>query len=228
MNMKMVSIAALLAVLLQSANVFSAPNPEKDDWSVRLILKSDVGGLEDSYNVLGQRDGASLQIDDFDLFELGQTFPGTYLSVIFYRPEWGQEEDSYNTDFHPIDSRSADEWTFEVRSDDPARDLSLTWVGENTRMKNMVLIDLQEDTVVPAVVKGQPQTYQFRMNGTVREFAWRLLSDKDYKDFEKAARRAVAASKKSDWLPQGWGQGRGKGYREDSVPEGLPDDPFTE
>ncbi|MEZ5572717.1 MAG: hypothetical protein R3E64_11910 [Halioglobus sp.] len=228
MNWKNIATALIVAVLLQSGNSVSAPKPGKDDWSVRLILKSDTGGLEDPYNVLGQMEGASVQADDFDLYELEQTFPGTYLSVIFYRPEWGQEEETYNTDFHPVDSKSGDEWTFEVRSDDPTRDLSLTWVAENTSMKNMVLVDLEENTVLAAEIKGQPQTYYFRMHGTVRAFAWRVLTDREFKDFEKVARRAASESKKSDWLPQGWGQGKGKGYRGDSIPEGLPDDPFTE
>jgi hypothetical protein len=226
MNWKNVVTAIVLAALLYSGSSVAAPNPAKDDWSVRLILRSDSSGLEDPYNVLGQMQGASLQFDDFDLYELGQTFAGTYLSVIFYRPEWGQEEQTYNTDFHPVDPKSADEWTFEVRSDDPARDLSLTWVGENTSFKNMVLVDLEEDKVLAAVVNGEPQTYHFRMSGTVRAFAWKLLTDKDYKEFEKAAGRNTLMSKKSDWLPRGWGQGEGRGYRPESVPDGLPDDPF--
>ena len=74
------------------------------------------------------------------------------------------------------------------------------------------------------------------MSGAVREFAWRFLTNKQYKEFlatgevsaSLVATDQVSSSndtKKSEWLPRGWGQGEGKGY-DRKVPEGLPDDPF--
>ena len=48
----------------------------------------------------------------------------------------------------------------------------------------MVLVDLQEGEIVPAVVEGIPQVYRFRMNGSVREFAWRVLTKNEYATFK--------------------------------------------
>lgn len=230
MNLKN-TVTLLLVLLALGIPHLSATELKKREWAVRFILESEAEALEDSYNRLGQRKGAVLEFDQYDLPELGQTWAGKYLSVIFYRPEWGQEKDTYNSDFHPVAKKQADEWTFEVRSNDPTRDLSLTWVGENTRMKKMVLVDVQEDTVIPAVVRGETQVYNFRMNGMVRQFAWRVLTKEQYRELVASGREKDKAARKknrkqSDWLPKGWGQGEGKGHRVDPVAEGLPDDPF--
>lgn len=219
----------LFALVALVAPHLSAADLKRGEWSVRLILTSDADDLEDPYNTLGQLRGAAPGPDDYDLPELGQTRAGTYLSVMFYRPDWAPERETYNTDFHPVARKKSDEWAFEVRSDDPYRDLSLTWAGEGTKMKRMVLVDLQEDIVFPAVVRGKPQVYNFRMNGTVREFAWRVMSKKEYRQLVKAGReerKAERKMKKSNWLPKGWGQGEGRGHRRDRVSQGLPDDPF--
>ncbi len=229
MNWKKPFAVALAAAAL-GINPLSAAELGKGEWSVRLVLKSQVGALEDSYNVLGQRNDALPTYDTHDMTELGQTWPGTYLSVIFYRPDWGTEDVAYNADFHPVAPKVGDEWTFEVRSDDPTRDLSLTWVGANTGMRRMVLVDLQDDKIIPAVRKGKAQVYHFRMNGVVREFAWRVLPKSQGQPLAAASRadvRLLTEPQQSNWLPQGWGQGEGKGYRDDGTPDGLPADPFS-
>jgi hypothetical protein len=228
MNLKK-AFTLLIVMLALGANHLSAADLQKREWSVQLILTSDADNLEDPYNTLGQLRDAAPGFDDHDLPELGQTWAGTYLSVIFYRPDWETEKETFNTDFHPLARKKSDEWAFEVRSDDPYRDLSLTWVGKRTKMKRMVLVDLQEDIVFPAVVRGKPQVYNFRMNGTVREFAWRVLSRKEYRQLVKSGReerKAKRKKNKSNWLPKGWGQGEGRGHRRDRLSEGLPDDPF--
>jgi hypothetical protein len=228
MNLK-TALTVLIASLALCAHPLSAAELKKGEWNVRLILKADAEKLEDPYNMLGQLKDAAPGLDDHDLPELGQTWAGTYLSVIFYRPEWAAPKQTFNTDFHPVAPKLADEWTFEVRSDNPARDLSLTWVGEKTNMKHMVLVDLQEDVVFPAVVRGVPQVYNFRMNGTVREFAWRVLTAADFKQLVasgKEGNKAKRKKKKSDWLPKGWGQGEGRGHGREDTGAGLPEDPF--
>tara|TARA_R110002073_G_scaffold257464_2_gene420182 strand:+ start:252 stop:947 length:696 start_codon:yes stop_codon:yes gene_type:complete len=229
MNLKQV-FTVLIALLVLGAPHLSAANLKKGEWSVQLVLTSDADDLEDPYNTLGQLRDAAPGFDEHDLPELTQTWAGTYLSVIFYRPDWETDRETFNTDFHPVARKQSDEWLFEVRSDDPYRDLSLTWVGKRTKMKRMVLVDLQEDVVFPAVVDGEPQVYQFRMNGTVREFAWRVLTRKEYKQLVGAGREKDKAkrkkAKKSHWLPKGWGQGEGRGHRRDRLSEGLPEDPF--
>ena len=229
MNLKQV-FTVLIALLVLGAPHLSAANLKKGEWSVQLVLTSDADDLEDPYNTLGQLRDAAPGFDEHDLPELTQTWAGTYLSVIFYRPDWETDRETFNTDFHPVARKQSDEWLFEVRSDDPYRDLSLTWVGKRTKMKRMVLVDLQEDVVFPAVVDGEPQVYQFRMNGTVREFAWRVLTRKEYKELVGAGREKDKAkrkkAKKSHWQPKGWGQGEGRGHRRDRLSEGLPEDPF--
>jgi len=200
--------AALIASLALGINSLAARELAEGEWYVRLILTSETVGLEDSYNTFGQLADALTEFDSYDLPELGQTWAGTYLSVIFYRPDWEtllQTEagvwdmawENFNTDYHPVSlvgptrgcdpqpaTETGDEWTFEVRSDDTARDLVLTWDGSaSAALDRMVLVDLQENTTVPAVVDGVPQAYTFRMNGAVRDFAWRLLSDQQYEEF---------------------------------------------
>lgn len=227
MNLKTV-VAVVIALLALGTHPVSAAELKRGEWTVRLLLTAEAEQLEDPYNMLGQLQDAASGLDDHDLPELGQTWAGTYLSVIFYRPEWAAKTQTFNTDFHPVNNKQADEWLFEVRSDDPYRELSLTWVGTKTKMKKMVLVDLQEDIVFPAVVGGKPQVYNFRMNGTVREFAWRVLTAKEYKQLVASGKEGKKAKKKkkSNWLPKGWGQGEGKGHRRDSTADGLPDDPF--
>ena len=252
--------AFLLAAILSSliANMSHAAELLKNEWLVRLKLTSEAEGLTDSYNVLGQREGAKLGYDKHDLPELGQTFTGTYLSVIFYRPDWVTDDEAdetnsgmtavqgadgewvfefivpelithetYNRDIHPL--AKSDAWTFEVRSDDPYRDLSLTWEGDNTNLENMVLVDLEEEDVfVPAVIDGQIQTYYFRINGNVHQFAWRVLTNREYKRLARAGKLAgtdATQTKKSNWLPNGWEQGQRNGH---TIPDDLPDDPFSD
>jgi hypothetical protein len=251
MKLKNVFAAMLGVIALGAAHVFATDlNP--GEWYVRLILQTDSAAsnfenLEDRYNLLGQLKNTAIGYDSRDLPEMGQTWAGTYLSVIFYRPEWHVDKQNFNTDFHPIAPNAADEWTFEVRSDDPARDLTLTWKGNQVDFTNMVLVDVEKNVVVPAVINGEKQVYHFRMNGVVRQFSWRLLTKKQYKDFlasgtlppSPAAAATLTAGDQttfslrsvapqdtnsgrpaSGWLPLGWGGQQG------DVPAGLPADPF--
>jgi hypothetical protein len=187
MKLKNVFAAMVSVIALGAAHVF-ASDLKPGEWYVRLILQTDstasnTENLEDSYNLLGQLKNTAIGYDNRDLPEMGQTWAGTYLSVIFYRPQWGIDKQAFNTDFHPIVPNTADEWTFEVRSDDPARDLTLGWQGNQTNFTNMVLVDVEENVAVPAEINGVKQDYRFRMNGVVRQFSWRLLTKKEYKAF---------------------------------------------
>jgi hypothetical protein len=222
------TFALLFALAVLGTATLSAAELEKGEWYVRLILESSDGVLEDPYNILGQLNDASLEFDEHDLPELGR-WVGTYLSVIFHRPQWGRKIVSYNTDFHPVARKESDEWTFEVRSDISSRDLTLTWEGANTKMKNMVLVDVEAGEVVPAVVDGKAQIYHFNMGGdTVRLFAWRVLGPKGKNKFADSGQVEISAdAKKSDWQPYGWSQGQGHGNGR-SIPEGLPEDPLSD
>jgi hypothetical protein len=115
----------------------------------------------------------------------------------------------------------------------------------------MVLVDEEEEQIIPAVIDGERQVYHFRMNGTVREFTWKALTKKDFlalfaseenarviaadaADIEAAASgaavmsRSVSIRPKSNWLPRGWGQGETVNTTGEPVPVGLPDDPFAD
>lgn len=268
MNMKQLA-TVVFTLLVLGAHPLSARELVEGEWTVRLELTADFEDIEDSYNTLGQLSDALLDYDRMDLHELGQPFAGTYLSVIFYRPDWTpgwETEDAvyqfdwvdFNTDYHPISSipdpsgcevlppvEPGDEWTFEVRSNDTTRDLTLTWIGsEGADLERMVLVDLQENITVPAAIDGVPQVYSFRMNSAVRGFAWRLLSDAEYEAggnasaapalFGAESARGAAdefptegGATTSDWLPMGWRPDPGDGAGQ-PVPEGLPDDPFAD
>lgn len=252
MNLKNTVFIVITALLL-GVNGAAADKLKKNEWTVRLILKSQYDNLKDSYNKLGQRRAAQLGVDDYDLPELDQTWVGTYLSIIFYRPEWDSDRETFNTDFHPVTKKTSDEWTFEVRSDDPYRDLSLTWTGKQAKLKYMVLVDEEEEQMIPAVIDGERQVYHFRMNGTVREFTWKALTKKDFlalfeseenarviaadtAEIEAATAGAALMSRtvstptrpKSNWLPRGWGQGETVNTSGEPIPVGLPDDPFAD
>jgi len=273
--------AVLVASLALGINSLAARELAEGEWYVRLILTSETGGLEDSYNTFGQFADALPQFDSYDLPELGQTWAGTYLSVIFYRPDWEtlleSEEgvwdlgwEDFNTDYHPVSlvspiggcdlipaTETGDQWAFEVRSDDTGRALTLTWEGSDAaNLDRMVLVDLQENVTVPAIIDGVPQEYAFVMNGAVRAFAWQLLSDQQYEEFvtsgevgaDTAASRAIAeplsfsatsasavtaeeANTTGDQTSKsGWlplGWSPGQwNGAARPVPEGLPDDPF--
>ena len=257
-------LAVVIAAVALGVHPLSAANLATGEWYVRLVLKTDTAAagkdeLVDRYNLLGQLNNTVTGFDSRDLPELGQTWAGTYLSVIFYHPEWDTDKETFNTDFHPIAPNVADAWTFEVRSDDPTRDLSLSWQGNQANFKRMVLVDVQDNTVVPAEINGVKQVYRFRMNSVVRQFTWRLLTKQEYQQYlasgqlppESAPVARVASSRlaadqstaslrsaaapqvsnarpSSGWLPLGWGQGEGAGYRADEVPAGLPADPFAD
>ncbi|NQX88256.1 MAG: hypothetical protein HRT77_06300 [Halioglobus sp.] len=167
----------------------------------------------------------------------------------------------FNTDYHPVSfidpipgcgiqagEEPGDDWTFEVRSNDTGRQLSLTWEGSaDAALERMVLVDLQENITIPAVIDGVVQAYTFGMNGAVRTFAWRLLSDEDYATLNSGRSRAAPAALRSSaapaalgtshtradipstqgsgWLPMGWSPHRA-GF-DQAVPDGLPDNPLA-
>jgi hypothetical protein len=237
------AIVFLITVLFSQSLV--AEKLQRGEWYINLLLTSAADGLEDPYNKLGQRRGALPDYDSFDLPELGQTQPGTYLSVIFNRPDWDADKTTFNSDFHPVAKKQSDEWTFEVRSNSNSRALSLTWKGKRTKMKRMVLVDLDLNETIVAAIDGVPQVYQFNMGGEyVRHFAWRKLTRKEFKAlstpeeaapalsgvaaFRLSATETSAAGARSSeddsWLPLGWSQDQETG----STPIGLPADPFAD
>lgn len=248
--------ALLMAALALITNPLAAGELTEGEWTLRLILSADLEDIEDPYNTLGQLTDALPEYDPGDRHELGSPWGGTYLSVIFYRPDWepsletGGEVveldwETFHTDFRPISyvtvpgcgpqsgTETGGEWTFEVRSDDNSRDLTLTWAADgDANLERMELVDLETNITTPAVVNGEIQSYSFSMTDNVRGFTWRLLSDEEMEGGSQgaapaafAADAAPAPDTTSDWRPRGWSTAPGEGASQ-PVPEGLPDDPF--
>lgn len=217
-------LAVLVAlVTLFSSSILSGAELRSGEWYVRLIVNAEASGLQDRGNVLGQLKDSLIGHDLHDLRELEGGF-GSYLSLVFYHPEWNLEGDAYGSDYHPVARNKHDEWTFEVRSDDTGRDIVLSWEGQNTDMQGMVLVDLETSEVVPAVVDGVAGEHRFNMNGeTVRAFQWVVLSQSEQRDSEKALAKSSKQTLKSDWQPPGWT--RGRGHSKD-IPAGLPEYPL--
>ena len=163
----------LLKILTSSFLCFSllttalhARELEAGEWYVRLTAIS--GDLKDTGNVLGQLKDSKRSYDLHDLKELSP-FATPYLTIVFPHPDWGDHAGDYASDFLGIRGRSHS-WTFEVRSDDPNREITLNWSSE-ADMTGMLLVDRVTGTKLEAQDAGQQ--YTFNMGGeTVRGFEW--------------------------------------------------------
>lgn len=213
-------ISCFSILVLVTAGNASARDLEKFEWYVQLSANSDAAGIKDSSNVIGQLKDATRGADRNDLPELGASFT-PYLSVVFYRPEWQAEDVDYFSDYHAIARNKRDEWSFEVRSDDPWREVTLRWNGEGADLSTMRLVDIASNAVIPAAGEGVSPSYSFNMNGeSVRVFQWIVLSRAEQGGRGQGSKKPP---RKSDWQPPGLGKGKGKGK---GLPTALPDDPF--
>jgi len=141
------------------------------EWYVRLIVAAPAEKLEDAGNLLGQLADAQTGFDEHDLPELPPPEFGPFLSLVFPHPEWGQPDADYGTDYHPLSrGRQQDSWTFEIRSNDPGRDLVLSWQGPMQILARSVLVDSATGQKILAV-KG---SYRLgALGGGSRTFEWR-------------------------------------------------------
>jgi len=168
MNKTLLTIltGALLGSGLLSMTVL-ARDLSKGEWYVRLTATA--GDLKDSSNVLGQLRDSRRGYDLHDLKELSP-FATPYLTIVFPHPEWDKNAGDYGSDFRGTHKRK-NKWIFEVRSDDPNRDVTLSWSGQAADMSGMLLVDTVTGTKVDARDAGQQ--YAFNMDGqTVRKFKW--------------------------------------------------------
>ena len=135
--------------------------------------------MQDRNNVFGQLSDSKKGYDEHDLKEL-PPFGERYLTIVFPHPEWGDRANDYASDFHPLKkSNNNDKWIFEVRTDDPDRELTLTWTGPNEVLNNSWLIDESSGETVE-VIPGAG--YTFVMNATSRRFRWEFSGkSKKYK-----------------------------------------------
>ena len=137
------------------------------EWWVRIVASS--GDLVDPGNALGQLDDSVDGWDSHDLREL-EPFGAPYLTVVFPHSDWGEiAGNTFTTDFHGIEG--SDSWSFEVRSDDDARQVSLSFEGSEKILNRSRLID--EATGEKIKVDGGGD-YTFVMNGVSRSFTFAL------------------------------------------------------
>jgi FG-GAP repeat len=168
---------------------------ETGEWYIRLIAESFNEGLIDRGNVLGQLETSADGHDSHDLTEL-DPFGEPYLTIVFPHSDWGDEAGDYTSDYHPSMGRIDDEWIFEVRTEDPNREIRLAWEplrvlasedpdpGEQRQwtlsdqsgeplMDTMWLQDLATGELIKAADGGVIADYTFNMDGeTVRAFRW--------------------------------------------------------
>ena len=166
---KVLTIGFLCSVLTSTGAMANKPFKEDRDWYVRLVASA--GPLQDKNSVLGQLSDSQSGYDTHDLEELAP-FASPYLTIVFPHPDWGEQAGDYSTDFHGHDKKR-DSWLFEVRSDDPNREITLSWSGTGD-LRRMQLKDPANDTVIKVMDrKNGLNTYTFSMGGeNARQFEW--------------------------------------------------------
>ncbi len=135
-------------------------------WYIRLT--AETGDLKDPFNVLGQ---TSESIQDYDVHDLKELAPFgiSYLSIVFSHADWGERSGDYTSDFHSLQSKVEDEWSFEVLSSDPEATVTLTWEGEESHLEKAFLVDTE--TRKRYRVKRR-DSYTFTMKGNRRGLRW--------------------------------------------------------
>jgi len=141
---------------------------KSEEWYVRLTVEAPTEQLKDDGNILGQLYDSAFDFDEHDLVETSPASP--YLTIIFPQETWGENSGNYTSDFHPVTPKKVlDEWTFDVLSDDPEREVILQWTGPDAILRTSWLIDQNTGEVIEPDSRS---TYTFTMNGTQRRFTW--------------------------------------------------------
>jgi hypothetical protein len=149
-----------------------------EEWYIRLTAEATAEGMKDKGNVFGQLQDSEYGYDHHDLKEL-PPFEGSYLTVVFPHPEWNENANDYTSDFHPLSRKNRrDSWSFEVRTDDPEREISLSWAGPAWVMENSWLVDEATGDMIE-VTSGQ--AYSFVIGDTTRFFTWHYSGKKKKK-----------------------------------------------
>lgn len=197
----LIALAATSVTILANAAPGGTDKGGSPDWSqqwyLRLtVVSPDDSSLRDKGNVLGQLDDSESGKDSHDLIELNP-FASPYLTLVFPHEEW-LDPGNYSSDYHATDADNADEWVFDILSDDAYRNITLYWdpvklvermddavsgkKGSNKSSKMDSADDLiermwLEDTLtgerIYAIDSGQLQSYTFNMEGeNTRSFRW--------------------------------------------------------
>jgi len=144
------------------------------EWYVRLIAEWPEGNLKDSGNTLGQLVGSEKGYDTHDLKELSP-FGAPYLTIVFPHADWGDRSGNYASDFHPLvkgkGKNRGDIWSFEVRTDQPGREITLRWVMQGKFPKKPWLVNVDTGEVVE-IDTTVPGSYTFIMSAATGRFEW--------------------------------------------------------
>lgn len=153
----------------------TSSEPSGDDWHVRLTVEDSANNLKDRGNVLGQLSDSEY---GYDLHDLDEPLPmsGNYLSLVFPHVNWGERAGDYTSDFHPVSKeKQNDSWQFEIRTNDPQREITLSWASLPEVLKRSKLIDEKTGKTIRAISKNE---YRFVMNQDTRRFTWIYLGKK--------------------------------------------------
>jgi len=146
---------------------------DNEEWVVRLIIEAPDEGLIDRNNVFGQLRDSKRGYDEHDLEEL-PPFGDKYLTIVFPHHDWDDKANDYASDFHTLNSRKGkDKWEFEVRTNDPNRELSLSWSGPEDILQKSQLIDEETGEVI---IINPGEIYSFIIGSTYRRFTWEYSS----------------------------------------------------
>ncbi len=138
-------------------------------WYCRLVVQS--GDLVDPGNVLGQHRGSSRGPDPRDLAEMAP-FGDDYLTVVFPHAGWGEAAGDYTVDYHGLRLAGTDEWTFEIRTPRPGREVTLTWVCPERVLERSQLVDDSTGDVRDAALF--PEGVTLLVDGGGRKLTWRV------------------------------------------------------
>lgn len=164
-----------------SVQVRSAENPGKtttgtdnQHWTLRMRI--DAGLLVDPISSLGQRFGAAMGYDVYDLEELPPDSTPN-MSLVFPHPDWvdGRNGD-YATDYHPLGT-AADEWAFKVNTSEDLDELVLSWwEAPEDILERLKLVDDDLGVSIKPLKNGKSiSEYATSWNGLkTRHFRWVL------------------------------------------------------
>jgi hypothetical protein len=135
-----------------------------------LVAAAPAEKLKDPSHVLGQLLSSEQRYDAHDLEALPPSYT-PYLTLVFPHRNWGPKSGDYASDYHAV-RPGADQWEFEVRTDNPRRQIELSWQTTGDAPRDMSL----EDQATHAVIPVQAGRYVFTMGAPARSFTWHSFS----------------------------------------------------
>ena len=99
--------------------------------------------------------------------------------MVFPHPDWVDRANDDASDFHPVSKKNrSDSWSFEVRTDDPERELSLSWAGLNEVLDSSWLVDEETGKIIEV---ADVTNHTFVIGSTARSFTWHYSGKEDKK-----------------------------------------------